>query len=250
METLPERRSALLPEAVRENNKEDQEAQEARAMLTQAIRDILARRREKLIILTQDKTGRLFSVANDLFEACVANAGIVVTEEMRAQRQENKSLTYEPAEIPGLKIVSVRQIDMPSYVRDYDVDFAVIGEDALDGDTEGLEVKRLGVGKSSLFFGVPKESSITCPQDLVGKTIATSYKWALEKYLEDIGIKANIIERAGKVEAAPGIGAADAICDIVETGRSMKENNLRQLPQKIRNFQAVLISKKPKSTGS
>jgi ATP phosphoribosyltransferase len=226
------------------------EAAVGRVLLTEALREILERRRAKLTILTQDKTGRLYPVAWKLLEACMADAGIEVTEKMRERREKNKSLVYELPEFPGVCIASVRQSNMTTLVREYGADFAIIGEDQLDDDTKNLEVTGLGEGRSSLYIGVPEDSPISRPEDLAGKVIATSYAWALTAYLDERGIKPRkIVSLDGKVEAAVGLRIADAVCDIVETGRTMKENGLRRLPEKVRDFQAVLIRKKSTDAG-
>ena len=61
--------------------------------------------------------------------------------------------------------------------------------------------------------------------------LATSYPYLLNQYLKENDIKAQVLELAGSVEIAPKLGMADAICDLVSTGRTLEENNLNLLVQ-------------------
>ena len=76
-----------------------------------------------------------------------------------------------------------------------------------------------------------------------GKNIATSYPNIIAEYLASNGITADLHEISGSVEIAPGIGLADAICDIVSSGSTLLTNGLREV-ETILESEAVLIGHK------
>jgi ATP phosphoribosyltransferase len=76
---------------------------------------------------------------------------------------------------------------------------------------------------------------------LQGKNIATSYPNIVKGFLEKHGVQAGIHEISGSVEIAPGIGLADAICDIVSTGSTLLSNGLKEV-ETVMHSEAVVIS--------
>jgi ATP phosphoribosyltransferase len=89
-------------------------------------------------------------------------------------------------------------------------------------------VRQLGFSKCRLSIGVPKAMEFTGKDSLNGMRIATSYPNILSDYLFEHNIKASIHEISGSVEIAPGIGLADAICDIVSSGSTLISNGLKE----------------------
>src|SRR5436189_226477 len=71
--------------------------------------------------------------------------------------------------------------------------------------------------------------------------IATSYPVLLQQYLDQQKLSAEIHEISGSVEIAPGIGLADAICDLVSSGSTLLTNGLKEV-ETILGSQAVLIA--------
>jgi ATP phosphoribosyltransferase len=78
---------------------------------------------------------------------------------------------------------------------------------------------------------------------LQGKRIATSYPVLVKKFLDENNIKADIHEISGSVEIAPGIGLADAVCDLVSSGSTLFMNGLKEA-ETILKSEAVLIQNK------
>jgi len=116
-------------------------------------------------------------------------------------------------------------------------DFGIVGENVLIEQECRLPViKKLGFGKCSLIIAAPEML-----KDLSEERIATSYPNTLKKYLRKNRINASIIKINGSVEICPGLGLSDAVCDITQTGQTLKENNLKVV-EKILDSQAVLVS--------
>jgi ATP phosphoribosyltransferase len=138
-------------------------------------------------------------------------------------------------------IVKVRDDDIPKYVNGLLVDFGIVGLNVLQ--ESGFEVKvlkRLGFCKCSLKIAVPEKSGITRVSGLSGKRIATSYPNILKGFLSSNKIRAEIVTVSGSVEIMPYLQAADAVCDLVETGSTLKQFNLTPIIT-VMESEAVLI---------
>ncbi|MFH1564951.1 MAG: ATP phosphoribosyltransferase [bacterium] len=146
-----------------------------------------------------------------------------------------------PCENSDIEILCVRHIDIPQYIHEGVADFGIIGENLLFEHKAEVEViKKLGFGQCSLVIAAPQNSDIKSLADLEGERIATSYPNSLKKFLKLNNINACVIEIRGSVEITTSLNLADAICDITQTGRTLKENNLVQIG-KILDSEAILI---------
>lgn len=138
-------------------------------------------------------------------------------------------------------ILSLRDDDIPEYVQDGVADLGIVGSNLLDENSATVErLLSLDFGYCTLALAVPEQNSIQSVCELSGKKIATSYPNTLKRYLAQKGIDAEIIVLRGCVEIAPALRIADAICDLVSTGSTLRTNRLRILETVSRN-QAVLI---------
>jgi ATP phosphoribosyltransferase len=102
-------------------------------------------------------------------------------------------------------------------------------------------VRKLDFAKCRLSIAIPKTKSYYGTSWLEGKNIATSYPVITRKFLKDNNINANLHEISGSVEIAPGIGLADAICDLVSTGSTLLSNGLQEV-ETVMQSEAVLIA--------
>jgi len=144
-------------------------------------------------------------------------------------KQNGRTLVV-PCKNADAEILYVRHSDVPQYVQNGAADFAIVGGNVLyEKDFKIREVENLNFGKCSLVIAVPLDSSIQKIQDLEGERIATSYPNSLRKFLQKQKINAAIIEIRGSVEIAPALGLADAICDLTQTGNTLKENSLKPI---------------------
>jgi ATP phosphoribosyltransferase len=92
-----------------------------------------------------------------------------------------------------------------------------------------------------LSIGVPRSDNYPGASWLQGKNIATSYPNIVKEFLAKNKIEAGIHEISGSVEIAPGIGLADAICDIVSSGSTLLSNGLKEV-ETVMTSEAVLIA--------
>ncbi len=143
-----------------------------------------------------------------------------------------------------LEVFLLRDDDIPQYVEDGVADIGIVGENVLIEKSKKVKiVDHLGFGKCRLSIAIPKDKKYKSVKDLKGKRIATSYPVILDKYLKKNGVKAEIHEISGSVEIAPGIGLADAICDLVSSGSTLFTNGLKEVEVMFKS-EAVLIANK------
>lgn len=181
----------------------------------------------KLKIAIQ-KSGRLHEDSMRLLKECgidISNGG-------------NK-LKSAAANFP-LEVYFLRDDDIPQYVEDAVADVGIVGENVVFEKKKAVDVmEALGFGKCRLSLAVDRNQEYT-REWLNGKRIATSYPGILQTFLDQHSIKAEIHEISGSVEIAPGIGLAEAICDLVSSGSTLLTNGLREV-ETILQSQAVLI---------
>lgn len=135
----------------------------------------------------------------------------------------------------------LRDDDIPQYVEDGIADVGIVGENVLlEKDRRVSLVSKLGFGTCRLSIAVPKDREYQSCRDLEGMRIATSYPNILSRYLAENSITAEIHQISGSVEIAPGIGLADAICDLVSSGSTLFLNGLKEAQVVLRS-QAVLV---------
>ncbi len=214
-------------------------AREQKKAVTLLTETLLSGKETRIAI---QKSGRLSAVAWGLLDASMQAAGIPTTEEERSLRAKGRKLVYQLPQFPDCKIILARQSDIPWYVENGNADWGILGEDQiLEKKPRVAIAARLGRGESSLIIATPKDSPVMDVAGLNGKTIATSYPRILGRFLKGRGIKAGrIVTLTGSVEAAASLGIADAICDITETGASLKANGLEEL-ETICDFEALLV---------
>ena len=128
---------------------------------------------------------------------------------------------------PEVKILVIRGWDVPTYITSGAAHLGVVGKDILKEkeEEEFVELADLGIGKCRLSLA-GNENLLLGSSKL---KIATKYPKAATKFIESIGIQAEIIYLHGAQEIAPIFGLSDAIIDLVDTGKTLKENGLEEI---------------------
>ena len=158
---------------------------------------------------------------------------------LRFQRNGRNLIT--PCDGAPCDVLHLRDDDIPEYVCRSVVDFGIVGENVLyERNVHVRLLKRLGFSPCSLVIAVPQDSSIKVPEDLEGERIATSHPRLLTRFLRERQINAAIITIRGAVEVTPQLNLADAVCDITQTGTTLREHALVPLTT-VFESQAVLI---------
>ncbi len=155
----------------------------------------------------------------------------------RVSRELMISDTYN-----DIEFVFLRPRDIAVYVSNGILDMGITGRDlSVDSRANVKEILNLGFAKSSFHYAVPEKSTLI-PEDLNGKVIATSYPNLVKLDLEKKGVKADVVKLDGAIEISIRMGVADAIADVVQTGRTMKEAGLKITGSPVMESEAILIS--------
>lgn len=140
-----------------------------------------------------------------------------------------------------IDLLFLRDDDIPEYVQDGVADLGVAGLNILrEQQARVVRLESLGFGTCRLCIAVPRHGRVQSLQDLSGKRIATSYPSTLQSFLEEKGLQADIIKIRGSVEIAPSLDVADAICDLVSTGSTLRQNDLKAI-ETLLESEAVLM---------
>jgi ATP phosphoribosyltransferase len=142
-------------------------------------------------------------------------------------RSDSRSLIFETID---LTFVTMRPSDVPTYVEAGAADVGITGKDVIleQSDRVFYELSDLGYGGCRMVLAGPGGEDRLSEQArrLGALRIATKYPRIAERFFEDTGRAAEVIEVKGSVELAPISGLADAIVDLVDTGRTLKDNGL------------------------
>jgi ATP phosphoribosyltransferase len=170
------------------------------------------------------------------------SAAEILSEAGYRRRTDPKDLTViDPAN--GVEFFFLRPKDIAIYVGSGQLDFGITGRDlAAESDAPVDERLALGFGSSSFRYAAPAGRDWTVA-DLAGKRIATAYPNLVRKDLAGKGIEATVIRLDGAVEISIQLGVADAIADVVGSGRTLSLHNLVAFGDPLCDSEAVLIER-------
>jgi ATP phosphoribosyltransferase len=148
-------------------------------------------------------------------------------------------------ECNGWKIFFARARDIPKLVEGGFVDCGVTGLDLVrESGARVSIVEKLSFGKCRLVLGGKEGKKLS---GLV--RIATAFPAITREFAEEIGLVAEVIELDGAVESSVSLGIADAVLDVVETGRTFRENGLVELREAMKSS-AVLVAREGSELGA
>lgn len=148
-----------------------------------------------------------------------------------------------PARNFPAEILFLRDDDIPQYVEDGVADIGIVGENVfIEKGRDAVLVTKLDFAKCRLSLAIPRSENYTGLNWFNNKNIATSYPHIVQQFLQKNNLNAGIHEISGSVEIAPGIGLAEAICDLVSTGSTLLSNGLKEV-EVVLHSEAVIISK-------
>lgn len=178
------------------------------------------------------KSGRLSENSKKLLEEC----GIKFSNGLSVLKTTARNFPVE--------LLFLRDDDIPQYVEQQVADIGILGENmVLEKNKDVMVIEQLGFAQCRLSLAIPKEEKYEGLRYFMNKKIATSYPHILKDFLSKNKLTAEIEEISGSVEIAPGIGLANAICDIVSSGSTLLTNGLHEV-ETILKSQAVIIGNK------
>jgi len=159
--------------------------------------------------------GRIYEEALPL----LAEAGIVPVDDPKTCRKLILQTTRD-----DVQLVIIRATDVPTFVEYGAADLGIAGKDVLlEHGAESLyEPLDLNIACCRLMTAAHKDAP-----DLRGRIrVATKYVKIAQSYFASKGIQAEIIKLYGSMELAPLVGLADCIVDLVDTGNTLRANDL------------------------
>jgi ATP phosphoribosyltransferase len=186
--------------------------------------------------------GRLLTPAADLFRSLGWRCGVdngtrqlVISETSQAM---GSGAGGSGAEI---RFLLVKSADVPVYVEYGAADLGIVGQDVLwESGRDVYEPLHLGFGQCRLVLAGKPAQRDRDFRLATGLRVATKYPRLARSYFQQQGLSVEIIPLTGSIELAPLVGLADLVVDVVETGRTLRENGLVELDQ-VTACQACLV---------
>jgi len=168
------------------------------------------------------------------------SASAMLRESGYRQRSSTRELVLADPE-NGVEFFFLRPRDIAVYVGSGTLDVGITGRDLLlDSGADATEVMSLGFGTSTFRFAA-RPGVVADVKDIAGRRVATSYPGLVESYLDELGVKADVVRLDGAVETSVSLGVADVIADVVETGTTLRGAGLEVFGEPILHSEAVLI---------
>lgn len=170
------------------------------------------------------------------------SAAEILSEAGYRRRSDPRDLTVIDR-VNGVEFFFLRPKDIAIYVGSGDLDFGITGRDlAAESGAPVRERLALGFGSSSFRYAAPADRRWSVA-DLAGRRIATAYPNLVRKDLAARGIDATVIRLDGAVEISVQLGVADAIADVVGSGRTLSLHDLAAFGDPLCDSEAVLIER-------
>ncbi len=166
------------------------------------------------------------------------SASAILREAGYRQRSDSRDLTFIDPD-NRVEFYYLRPRDIATYVGSGELSVGITGRDLLlDSGAEAQEIMSLDFGRSTFRFAA------TSPEvTLSGKRVATAYPNLVRNYLQQNGIKSQIVPLDGAVESAIRLGVADVIADVVSTGGTLRQAGLEVFGEPILQSEAILIER-------
>lgn len=165
--------------------------------------------------------GKLFNLSADLL------GKVGCTAEGLSEKSRKLIITNDAAK---LKFIITKTADVPTYVEYGAADIGIIGKDVIDESGKDVyELLDMGFGRCRLMMAVPNDRRRARLEDYNNTRVATKFPHIAEKFFAAQGMQMEYIKLNGSIELAPIIGMSESIVDIVETGTTLRENNLVEL---------------------
>ena len=173
--------------------------------------------REKELIIALPK-GRIFTEATE----CLVKAGVL----SKPISDKSRKLILRDAKT-GIRVLILRNHDVPIYVERGAADLGVIGRDVLlEQGRDVYEPLDMKVAPCRLMVAAPEGMTWADLTGRISLRVATKFPVITTRFFEQMGVQAKIIRLYGNVEIAPATGVADLVVDLVDTGGTLRANGL------------------------
>ncbi|WP_245156670.1 ATP phosphoribosyltransferase [Clostridium aminobutyricum] len=153
---------------------------------------------------------------------------------------ENRKLVFENPE-KGVRYLLVKPSDVAIYVEHHAADIGIVGKDILlESKPDVYELLDLKLGKCRMCVAA-KTDYLEEPDKTL--RVATKFVNVAKKHYQELNRDIEIIRLNGSIELAPILGLSDVIVDLVESGNTIRENNLK-IVEEFKNISARFIANK------
>lgn len=197
--------------------------------------DKIKRHQHQLVIGIPSK-GRIKEIVLDF----LATKGYRVPENL------GRRLDSHFIEMEDHRLVFFHAKDIPIFVQNELIDIGFTGLDLIyEAKAKVRPVIKVSKEPVRLMVAVPSHSSYIHPSHLINRNIATPYPNIAREYFEKLKVPVCINPIQGASEIMPYLGTTDAILDVVETGNSLRDNDLRVIDNNVYESMTVCIVKRP-----
>ncbi|MFQ5894912.1 MAG: ATP phosphoribosyltransferase [Nitrospinota bacterium] len=167
---------------------------------------------------------------------------------LRTRLEENtRQLIHEDE--AGLRVLILRNTDVPTYVEHGAADLGIVGKDILlEQGRNVYEPLDLGLGRCRLVVAAPKGTSW---EELLARTelrVATKFPRIAQSFFAQEGLQVHTIQLYGSLEIAPAAGLADAIVDLVDTGATLRAHGLVALQELLDATARLIVNRASQNT--
>lgn len=179
--------------------------------------------------------GRILKELKLVFE----KAGIIPEDDFF--NEDSRKIVFA-TNFENLEIVKVRSFDVATFVQFGACDVGVCGKDVVEefSSQEIFSMIDLKIGKCRLSIAAPNENKDAEIDKLSHVRIASKYVNLTKKFFVKKGIQAEVVKLNGAMEIAPELGLSNFIVDLVDSGKTLKENNMFEL-EKIMDVSSYFI---------
>ncbi len=169
----------------------------------------------------------------------LGRAGIEVPDDILSSRR-----LIAPDAANRYRFLLVKPMDLPTYVE-YGVAAAgICGRDVLlEVEPDVHQPLDLGFGRCRLVLAGRAERAARNHNLLSTARVATKYPRLAERYFRAQGLPVEVIYLSGSVELAPNLDLAENIVDLVETGRTLRENGLQVIDEIVESTARVVVNR-------
>jgi ATP phosphoribosyltransferase len=169
----------------------------------------------------------------------LSRAGIEVPDDILASRR-----LFASDASGAYRFLLVKPVDLPTYIEYGIAASGICGRDVLLEFSPDLhQPLDLGFGRCRLVLAGRSDDTSERHNLLSNTRVATKYPRVSERFFRRRGLPAEVIYLSGSVELAPNLGLADSIVDLVETGRTLRENGLEILEEIAESSARVVVNR-------
>ena len=155
----------------------------------------------------------------------MARAGVVPEAEFHDKKSRALSFAVEGSD---MRLIRVRAFDVATFVAHGAAQAGIVGSDVVEefAYPDLYAPVDLNIGHCRLSVAEPVDADDTATASHL--RVASKYPYLTRKHYEAKGIQAEVVKLNGAMELAPMLGLSGRIVDLVSTGRTLKENGLRE----------------------